>query len=58
MRTDGKIFENFYTLGNFYNDLESYDFIKKSVQISINTINGIKTDTETAKKDLENKNHL
>ena len=41
------------SISDFYADLESYTSIKQSVQTSINTIRGIKSDTEVAKQDLE-----
>ncbi len=43
------------TISNFYSDLESYSSIKKAVQHSVNTIRGVKTETEVAKSDLEKK---
>jgi len=43
------------SISDFYSDLESYTSIKKSVQISIDTIRGIKSDTEVAKQYLEKK---
>lgn len=42
-------------LSAFYNDLESYASIKEAIQNSVNQIRGIKTETETEKKDLEKK---
>ncbi len=41
------------TISDFYSDLESYDTIKQAVKASTDVIRGIKTDTETAKQDLE-----
>lgn len=41
------------TVSQFYSDLESYTSIKKAVQNSIDVINGVKTETEGAKKELE-----
>ena len=43
------------TVSNFYSDLESYNSIKKAVKTSVDIINGVKTQTEVAKKDLEKK---
>ncbi|MES3031826.1 MAG: hypothetical protein V4699_01120 [Patescibacteria group bacterium] len=43
------------SISNFYSDLESYASIRKAVRASIDIINGIKTDTEVAKTDLEKK---
>ncbi|MFA6585653.1 MAG: hypothetical protein WCS86_00630 [Candidatus Paceibacterota bacterium] len=43
------------SISNFYSDLESYDSIKQAVKASVDQINGIKTETETQKKDLETK---
>ncbi len=41
------------SLSNFYSDLESYASIKGAVKASADAIRGIKTETEVAKKDLE-----
>jgi len=41
------------SISNFYSDLESYASIKQAVKKSIDVINGIKTETEVAKTDLE-----
>jgi membrane-bound lytic murein transglycosylase B len=43
------------TVSNFYSDLESYNSIKQAVKASVDHINGIKTQTEAAKQDLEKK---
>lgn len=43
------------SLSNFYSDLESYNSIKKAVKASVDIINGVKTDTEAAKQDLQKK---
>jgi membrane-bound lytic murein transglycosylase B len=43
------------SISNFYSDLESYTSIKHAVQESVNTIRGVKTETEVAKTDLEKK---
>lgn len=43
------------SLSTFYNDLESYDTIKKAVEVSVNEIKGLKTQTEVQKQDLEKK---
>ena len=42
-------------LSTFYSDLESYASIKQAVKTSVDQIRGIKTETETEKKDLEKK---
>lgn len=42
-------------LSSFYSDLESYSSIKKSIKASVDLINGVKTQTETEKKDLVTK---
>jgi membrane-bound lytic murein transglycosylase B len=39
----------------FYSDLESYASIKGAVKVSVDQLQGIKTETETEKKDLESK---
>jgi len=41
------------TISDYYSDLESYASIKKAVKASVDEINGIKTETEVQKKDLE-----
>ena len=41
------------SVSQFYSDLESYDSIKKAVKASVDIINGVKTETEVQKKDLE-----
>ncbi len=41
------------SLSNFYSDLESYSSIKQAVKDSTDVIRGIKTQTEVAKRDLE-----
>ncbi|HEY4513043.1 MAG TPA: hypothetical protein VJH06_00830 [Candidatus Paceibacterota bacterium] len=43
------------SLSGFYSDLESYSSIKEAVKDSVDIINGVKTETEIAKKDLEKK---
>ena len=43
------------SISNFYSDLESYDSIKQAVKKSVDVIRGIKTETEVAKTDLEQK---
>ena len=43
------------SISSFYSDLESYNSIKKAVKASVDIINGVKTDTEVAKQDLEKK---
>lgn len=43
------------SISNFYSDLESYNSIKEAVKDSIDVINGVKTETEVAKQDLEKK---
>jgi membrane-bound lytic murein transglycosylase B len=42
-------------ISDFYSDLESYASIKKAVKESVDTIRGVKTETEVAKTDLEKK---
>ncbi|MEK7588221.1 MAG: lytic murein transglycosylase [Patescibacteria group bacterium] len=42
-------------LSDFYGDLESYSSLKQAIKVSVDEIKGIKTDTETEKKDLEKK---
>jgi membrane-bound lytic murein transglycosylase B len=41
------------SLSSFYSDLESYDSIKQAIKTSVDKIRGIKTETETEKKNLE-----
>ncbi|MCX6752814.1 MAG: lytic murein transglycosylase [Candidatus Nomurabacteria bacterium] len=41
------------SISSFYSDLESYDSIKKGVKNSVDTINGIKTETEAQKIELQ-----
>lgn len=41
------------SLSTFYSDLESYASIKQAVKTSVEQIQGIKTETEVQKKDLE-----
>ena len=43
------------SISDFYSDLESYASIKRAVKESVDQIRGIKTETETQKKDLETK---
>lgn len=43
------------SLSSFYSDLESYASIKEAVKNSIDTIKGVKKETEVAKEDLEKK---
>ena len=43
------------SISNFYSDLESYNSIKQAVKASVDIINGVKTQTEAAKQDLEKK---
>ena len=43
------------SISDFYSDVESYSSIKRAVQHSVNTIRGVKTETEEAKSDLEKK---
>ncbi|MFA6000037.1 MAG: lytic murein transglycosylase [Candidatus Paceibacterota bacterium] len=43
------------SVSTFYSDLESYDSIKKAIKASVDVINGVKTETEVQKKDLEKK---
>jgi membrane-bound lytic murein transglycosylase B len=43
------------SISDFYSDLESYNSIKRAVKDSIDVINGVKTQTEVAKQDLEKK---
>jgi len=41
------------SISDFYGDLESYNTIKQAIKASVDKINGVKTETETQKKDLE-----
>ena len=43
------------SISNFYSDLESYSSIKQAIKASVDLINGVKTENEVAKKDLEKK---
>ncbi|MFA5936991.1 MAG: lytic murein transglycosylase [Candidatus Paceibacterota bacterium] len=43
------------SLSTFFSDLESYSSIKEAIKTSVDQIRGIKTETETEKKDLEKK---
>jgi len=43
------------SISNFYSDLESYASIKQAIKDSVDIINGVKKQTEAAKKDLEKK---
>jgi membrane-bound lytic murein transglycosylase B len=43
------------SISDFYSDLESYSAIKEAVKESVDKIQGIKVETEVAKKDLEDK---
>ena len=43
------------SVSNFYGDLESYNSIKQAIKDSVDIINGVKTQTEVAKQDLEKK---
>ena len=43
------------SVSDFYSDLESYNSIKQAIKDSVDTINGVKKDTEIQKKDLETK---
>lgn len=42
------------SISDFYSDLESYTSIKQAIKASVDVINGVKTQTEVAKTDLEN----
>lgn len=48
------IFSN-ESVSDFYSDLESFSSIKKAIKNSVDIINGVKTQTEVAKQDLEKK---
>lgn len=41
------------SISNFYSDLESYNSIKQAIKDSVDIINGVKTQNEIAKQDLE-----
>jgi len=41
------------SISDFYSDLESYNSIKQAIKSSVDIINGVKTQTEVAKQDLE-----
>ncbi len=41
------------TISSFYSDLESYDSIQQGVKSSVDIINGVKTQTEAVKTDLQ-----
>ncbi|MFA6524064.1 MAG: lytic murein transglycosylase [Candidatus Paceibacterota bacterium] len=41
------------SVSDFYSDLESYNSIKQAIKTSVDEINGVKTETEVQKKDLE-----
>ena len=41
------------SLSGFYSDLESYNSIQQAVKSSVDVINGVKTQTEAAKTDLQ-----
>ncbi|MDQ5901628.1 MAG: 2 protein [Patescibacteria group bacterium] len=43
------------SISDFYGDIDSYASLKKSVQDSVNEIRGVKVETETVKKQLEEK---
>lgn len=43
------------TISDFFLNLDYYDSIQKAIKESVNEIRGVKTETETEKKDLENK---
>lgn len=43
------------SISGFYSDLEFYSSIKKAIKNSVDVINGVKTQNEAAKKDLEKK---
>ena len=43
------------SVSDFYSDLESYNSIKQAIKTSVDEINGVKTETEVQKKDLETK---
>ena len=41
------------SISDFYSDLESYDSIKQAVKKSVDTINGVKVETEIEKTELQ-----
>jgi len=43
------------SISNFYSDLESYNSIKEAVKASVDVINGVKTQTEIVKQNLQKK---
>ncbi|MBI2630865.1 lytic murein transglycosylase [Candidatus Nomurabacteria bacterium] len=43
------------SVSNFYSDVESYASIKQAVKDSVDVLRGVKTQTESAKQDLEKK---
>lgn len=43
------------SISNFYSDMESYASIKQAIKNSVDIINGVKTQTEVIKSDLEKK---
>ena len=43
------------SVSDFYRDLDSYSSIKEAIKASVDEINGVKTETEVQKKDLETK---
>lgn len=43
------------SISNFYSDLESFNSIKQAIKASVDIINGVKSQTEVAKNDLEKK---
>ena len=43
------------SISSFYSDLESYNSIKQAIKNSVDIINGVKTQTEVEKSDLEKK---
>lgn len=43
------------SISDFYGDIDSYSSVKRSVQDSVNKVRGVKVETETVKKQLEEK---
>ncbi len=43
------------TLSSFYGDIDSFQSIKREIKSSVDEINGVRTETETEKKTLEDK---
>lgn len=43
------------SISDFYSDIESYNSIKKAIKDSVDIINGVKTQTEVEKQNLEKK---